>query len=1066
VVFSPPFWVSKQKIAGTGLFMNVFIRKISSLFFSCTLTAIMVAAITSLSSASAFAYGVNECPASRFGSNLGCTAGDVSITGIAIAPGSPTKCVGGSTYTVDLDITINFAVPDRWDIGIFLSQDGSDPQTLSAGGGANSCSVGILPNTTPFLDLDSNGGVDTCGDGNGSINGGTGSGVVRMSSVPVACQATALSNGNLFIPFVVTWDNTSTPPGEVCTSIADPYPNTKSKCNAPDGTVEAEVRYGTIETIVLPSISKDDGITTITAGDSSTYTVVITNTTGAALDGVLFQDPAVADLTVNSLSCSASVGASCPISPSISIMQGGGILLPSMDPDSSLTFTIDATVNAASTAGNITNTAYVSFRGETNEDSDTNNVTTKINATKAFSPASITAGDTSVLTVTLENSNLNAATNLAFSDIYPAGLVNTGTPGLSNTCGGTATATAGGSSLDLTGGNLAAGATCAVSVSVTSAASGAYLNSTGAISSDQYAGDAATANLAVGVSSLETSTKTWQDLNGGEADPGDTLRYTITLTETAGVTATGVFVTDLIPATLSGATVTTCPSGATCNIVAGTLTASNVTVPANSSVAIVFDATIPIGLAAATAINNCVDIANPTGIGASTCASTITVSPSQVAITGNKWLYLDSTTSLSRTPPAAPPSAVTVPDGGANTWSLSPALTMPVTISPLVTPLAIIPVNLYLASDAADETRSAQVTVACSGGGMTYSQELVFDGTALNNPYLSTTPGYVLFNNLPFSAEQTCAAGESWELTVENTTPGKNAGDILVYPVSGGNNSFFSIPSLSVINVDSVNSYNAIYPAVTTPVTGAYFAGDTVYVRAVVSDPFGSDDINSATITIKDPSGTSIVTDASIANVVATTPATKTYEYSYVIPAGAAAGSWTTIVTANEGTEGMVSDSGTGAFPVAVTLPSLTFLKLAQVESDPVNGTSGPQSIPGAYVRYSLIVTNSGPGSVDNNMEIIDPVPANTTLFVDDLGDGSPVLFSDPDVDSGYTAPQPFSLSYSQKGSCDTYTYTPVSVGGFDADVCRLRVQMNGTMAGAVAPATPDFSLTFQVRVE
>jgi hypothetical protein len=215
-------------------------------------------------------YGANECAASRYGSDLVCTAGDVSITGIAIVPGSPTKCVGGSTYTVDLDLTVNFATPDRWDIGVFLSEDGNDPQLLAGSGGSSSCSVGILPTTSPFLDLDSNGGIDTCGDGNGAINGDTGSGILRMNSVPVACKATDLSNGNLFIPFVVSWDNQSTPPGSACTSIANPVPNTKSKCNAPDGTVAAEVQYGTIQTIVLPEISKDDGISTITAGDSST----------------------------------------------------------------------------------------------------------------------------------------------------------------------------------------------------------------------------------------------------------------------------------------------------------------------------------------------------------------------------------------------------------------------------------------------------------------------------------------------------------------------------------------------------------------------------------------------------------------------------------------------------------------------------------------------------------------------------------------------------------------------------------------------------------------------------
>ena len=218
-------------------------------------------------------------------------------------------------------------------------------------------------------------------------------------------------------------------PGNVCTSKLDPVPNTKSKCNAPDGTVAAEVQYGTIQTIVLPDITKDDGISTITAGDSTTYSVIITNNTGATLSDAIFRDPAVPNLTVNSLSCSASAGASCPASSSIAVMQGGGILLPSMDPGSSVTFSIGATVDAATTAGTITNTASAIVRGESNTASDTNDVITKFNVGKTFTPASINAGGASVMSITLVNSNLSAATNITFTDTYRPAWSTPGHPG-------------------------------------------------------------------------------------------------------------------------------------------------------------------------------------------------------------------------------------------------------------------------------------------------------------------------------------------------------------------------------------------------------------------------------------------------------------------------------------------------------------------------------------------------------------------------------------------------------------------------------------------------------------
>ena len=118
---------------------------------------------------------------------------------------------------------------------------------------------------------------------------------------------------------------------------------------------------------------------------------------------------------------------------------------------------------------------------------------------------------------------------------------------------------------------------------------------------------------------------------------------------------------------------------------------------------------------------------------------------------------------------------------------------------------------------------------------------------------------------------------------------------------------------------------------------------------------------------------------------------------------------------------------------------------------------------------YTLQVSNTGSGTVDNNtLVIVDPIPTNTKLFVGDLGDGSPFLFRDADGDSGFTPLQPFSLSYSENAACATYSYipTPDPVDGFDANVCRLRIQMTGTLSGATTTVTPDFDLIFRTRIQ
>ncbi len=57
---------------------------------------------------------------------------------------------------------------------------------------------------------------------------------------------------------------------------------------------------------------------------------------------------------------------------------------------------------------------------------------------QTFTPPTIGAGATSVLTVTLTNSNSIAITGTAFDDEYPAGLLNTAAAGAASTCAGAA----------------------------------------------------------------------------------------------------------------------------------------------------------------------------------------------------------------------------------------------------------------------------------------------------------------------------------------------------------------------------------------------------------------------------------------------------------------------------------------------------------------------------------------------------------------------------------------------------------------------------------------------------
>lgn len=128
---------------------------------------------------------------------------------------------------------------------------------------------------------------------------------------------------------------------------------------------------------------------------------------------------------------------------------------------------------------------------------------------KSFSPSTIAANGTNTLTVTLTNPNTSSITGATFTDTYPAGLVNGATPALTNTCGGTATASAGGNSLALSGGTIPASGSCTVSVTVTAAIAGSYVNNTGAVmSTNAGSGTSASATLTVLAISAVNSTVT------------------------------------------------------------------------------------------------------------------------------------------------------------------------------------------------------------------------------------------------------------------------------------------------------------------------------------------------------------------------------------------------------------------------------------------------------------------------------------------------------------------------------------------------------------------------------
>ena len=124
---------------------------------------------------------------------------------------------------------------------------------------------------------------------------------------------------------------------------------------------------------------------------------------------------------------------------------------------------------------------------------------------KSFAPTQVLANASSTLTITLNNASQPAAAVLsaALTDTLPAGLVIAPTPNAATTCtGGSVTAVAGSGSVTLaSGASIPANGNCAITVDVTSASDGSYVNTiaAGALQT-QHGNNAnpATATLTVG----------------------------------------------------------------------------------------------------------------------------------------------------------------------------------------------------------------------------------------------------------------------------------------------------------------------------------------------------------------------------------------------------------------------------------------------------------------------------------------------------------------------------------------------------------------------------------------
>jgi uncharacterized repeat protein (TIGR01451 family) len=299
------------------------------------------------------------------------------------------------------------------------------------------------------------------GNLNDTVNLPSGGSVTYTAS----CTISAAATGSL-----VNTATVAAPAG-----VTDPVPGNNSATDTDALGASADL-----------SVTKTDGVTSVTAGGSATYTIVASNAGPSAATGATVTDTFPASLTCT-WTCAGAGGGTCTAAGSGNI--GDTVNLPS---GGSVTYTASCTISVAAT-GTLANTATVTAPAGVTDPTPGNNSATDTDTVNAAPGASVsgtktasgtfTPGSTVTYTIILTNSGTGAQADNPGNeliDVLPAQLTLVSATATS----GSAVATVGTNTVTWNGAIPAAGTvTITITATINAGASGTISNQ-GTISYD------------------------------------------------------------------------------------------------------------------------------------------------------------------------------------------------------------------------------------------------------------------------------------------------------------------------------------------------------------------------------------------------------------------------------------------------------------------------------------------------------------------------------------------------------------------------------------------------------
>lgn len=311
------------------------------------------------------------------------------------------------------------------------------------------------------------------------------------------------------------------------------------------------------------SIVKDNGQTSYLAGSTVIYTVTVTNVNGASVTGATVTDARPANIATWSWACTNQTGGASGCTPAASSSAdfSDQVNLP---PGGTIVYTVTAAV-VANPSGDLVNTAtvanppgYVDTNPNNNTSTDTDTLTTTgvdLGITKDDGQTSYSASGTVTYTVIVTNFGGADVTNAAVSDPRPANIATWAWACANQTGGASGCTPAANSASDFTdlvdlpiGGSIE----YTVTATVVSNPTGDLVNTATVTPPTGFADTNILNNTSTDRNTLLTADLAIvKDNNQISYAGGDTVIYTVTVTNLSGSDVTGAVVTDNLPANIA-----------------------------------------------------------------------------------------------------------------------------------------------------------------------------------------------------------------------------------------------------------------------------------------------------------------------------------------------------------------------------------------------------------------------------------------------------------------------------------------------------------------------------------